>query len=124
MQVTRLYTNQQGESSFEEISIELLRVSEETFPGQKAEQFADLQSPTAMRVNETDPGHQYDWHNAPRKQWVVTLQGEIEVELRNGSKKRFGVGSILLAEDLTGTGHATRIVSNESWKCLYLPFAG
>ena len=121
MKVTRLYT-QAGVSAFEDITIPLERVAVETFPGQKSEQFIDLPSPSAMRVNETDAGHQYDWHNAPKKQWVITLQGEIEVQLRNGTARRFGVGSILLAEDLTGTGHATKVVSSESWRCAYLPF--
>ena len=124
MQVTRLYTNQTGVSAFEDITISLERVAVETFPGQRAEQFADLRAPSAMRVNETDAGHQYDWHNAPKKQWVVTLQGEIEVQLRDGTSKRFGPGDVLLAEDLTGTGHAIKVVSKEPWRCAYLPFDG
>ena len=124
MQVTRLFTNPAGESAFEDVTIELTRVVVETFPGQRSEQFADLRTPSAMRINETDPGHQYDWHNAPKKQWVITLQGEIEVQLRNGTTRRFGAGSILLAEDLTGSGHATKVVSKEPWRCAYLPFDG
>ncbi len=124
MQITRLFTNQKGESAFEDATIGLERVAVETFPGQKAEQFADLRAPSAMRINETDPGHQYDWHNAPKKQWVITLQGEIEVQLRDGTTRRFGAGSILLAEDLSGSGHATKVVSKEPWRCAYLPFEG
>ena len=124
MQVTRLFTNTLGESAFEDLTIGLERVAVETFPGQKAEQFADLTPPAAMRINETDPGHQYDWHNAPKKQWVITLQGEIEVQLRNGLTRRFGAGDMLLAEDLSGTGHATKVVSKVPWRCAYLPFNG
>jgi quercetin dioxygenase-like cupin family protein len=77
-----------------------------------------------MTINQTDAGHQYDWHNAPRRQWVITLQGEIEVETRDGSKQRFGPGSILLADDVSGSGHSTKVVSSTPWMCVYLPFDG
>lgn len=116
MQVTRLFTDTEGKSAFEDLHIPLERVD--------AEQFASLRAPSSMLLNETDAGHQYDWHNAPKKQWVITLQGEIEVELRDGTTKRFGAGSIILAEDLSGSGHATKVVSNEPWRCAYLPFDG
>lgn len=124
MWVTRLYTDSRGNSAFEDIEISLKRPVVEKFPGHKAEQAADLRPPSAMILNETDARHQYDWHTAPCKQWVVTLQGEIEVQLRDGTTRRFGAGSILLAEDTTGSGHATKVVSNEAWRCAYLPFDG
>jgi hypothetical protein len=116
MRATRLYTDATGSSAFEDLTLALERAG--------VEQCRSLLTPSAMTFNQTDPGHQYDWHNAPQKQWVVTLQGEIEVQLRNGTARRFGPGSILLAEDTTGSGHATRVVSSAPWQCLYLPFNG
>ncbi len=116
MKTTRLYTDKDNKSAFEDLRISLERVG--------VEQFANLCAPSSMILNETDTGHEYDWHNAPKKQWVITLQGEIEVQLRDGTTRRFGPGSILLAEDLTGTGHATKVISKEPWRCLYLPFDG
>ncbi|MBN8550773.1 MAG: hypothetical protein J0M12_15775, partial [Deltaproteobacteria bacterium] len=112
MRATRLFTNADGKSSFEDIEIPLERSG--------VEQTANLSAPASMLLNETDPGHQYDWHNAPKKQWVLTLQGEIEVQLRDGTRRRFGAGSMILAEDLTGSGHATKVVSEVAWRCAYL----
>jgi quercetin dioxygenase-like cupin family protein len=51
-----------------------------------------------------------DWHTAPRKQYVITLSGEVEIGLGDGSVHRFGPGDVMLAEDLTGQGHTTRAV--------------
>ena len=124
MWITRLFTDSSGRSAFEDLELPLKRVEVEMFPGQKAEQFVNLQAPSAMVLNETEAGHQYDWHNAPRKQLVITLQGEIEVQLRDGTTRRFGSGTILLAEDSAGSGHATKVVSDEAWRCAYLPFEG
>lgn len=112
MRVPHLKTNEHNESVFVEIEIPLQRDG--------VEQFATLQAPVAMILNQTDSGHKYPSHNAPRCQLVVTLQGEIEVITSKGSK-RFGPGSMLVAEDLTGSGHKTNVVSADPWQCLYLP---
>lgn len=113
MNFTRLYTDN-GHSQFEDCTFNLERDG--------VEQFESLKMPSALTINETDPGHQYDWHNAPQRQWVFTLDGEIEVELRDGTKRRFGAGDVILAEDLTGDGHATKVVSSGPWRCAYVPF--
>jgi hypothetical protein len=39
---------------------------------------------------------------------VVTLEGIVEVECGDGSKRRFGAGDIMLADDTSGQGHITR----------------
>lgn len=114
MKATRLFTDSNGKSTFEDIEIPLEQSG--------VESFAKMAAPFTMIMNETEAGHQYDWHNAPARQWVITLQGEIEVTLRDGNTRRFSSGSILLAEDLTGTGHATKVISTEAWRCIYLPF--
>jgi uncharacterized cupin superfamily protein len=43
----------------------------------------------------------------------VTLSGEIEVTAEDGKTRRFGPGTVLLVEDLTGKGHTTRVVGSE-----------
>ncbi|MDA1036238.1 MAG: hypothetical protein O3B65_05085 [Chloroflexi bacterium] len=58
------------------------------------------------------PGEFHDWHHAPRRQFVITLAGEVEIGLGDGTIHRFGPGHVNLAEDLTGRGHTTRIVSD------------
>ena len=50
---------------------------------------------------------------APRRQYVITLEGEVEIGLGDGTTHRFGPGHVTLAEDLTGKGHTTRVVGNK-----------
>jgi hypothetical protein len=50
-----------------------------------------------------------DWHTAPRRQYVITLEGQVEVGLGDGTKRVFGAGDVLLADDLTGRGHTTAV---------------
>jgi hypothetical protein len=42
---------------------------------------------------------------------MVTLAGEYEVQVSSGETRRFGPGSVVLVEDLTGAGHVTRELS-------------
>ena len=60
-------------------------------------------------------------HNAPHRQWVVMLRGIIEVEVTDGSRRTFGPGDLIRAEDTDGTGHVTRLVGDPPWEALYLP---
>jgi len=60
----------------------------------------------AFRV--APPGYVLDWHCAPRRQYSITLSGQAEIEVGDGTVVRVGPGDVLLAEDLTGRGHVTR----------------
>ncbi len=69
------------------------------------------------------PGAFSDWHNAPRRQYVITLAGAIEIGLGDGSVHRLGPGDGILAEDLMGKGHTTRAVGNDT-RVVVIPPAG
>src|ERR1700689_2451975 len=45
-----------------------------------------------------------DWHRAPRRMYLIAVQGMSEVTASDGQVRRFGLGSILLMDDLTGKG--------------------
>jgi hypothetical protein len=62
-----------------------------------------------MRSVFTEGSYDRSWHNAPLRQYVVTLTGWWEIEVSDGEVRRFGPGSVLLAEDTTGKGHVNRV---------------
>ena len=41
----------------------------------------------------------------------------------DGTIKHYGPGTVLLAEDLTGTGHSTRVVGTEPRFAIIIPLA-
>ena len=57
---------------------------------------------------------------APRRQWVVVLRGAVEV-VTDGSRRTFGPGDLLRAEDTDGIGHVTRPVGDPPIEALFLP---
>ena len=91
MGMTRLYTGSDGRSHLQD-------VDPAAHPN-----LTTLHGAKGVVFRATEPGHFHDWHNAPRRQYVITLEGEVEI----------GLGHVTLAEDLTGQGHTTRVVGNK-----------
>jgi len=72
-----------------------------------------LQSAKGIIFSETPPGNFIDWHNAPRRQYIIQLAGQIEIGLVDGTTVCYQPGDARLAEDITGQGHTTRVISHE-----------
>jgi mannose-6-phosphate isomerase-like protein (cupin superfamily) len=72
-----------------------------------------MEAATGISFRAFPPGYVLSWHCAPRRQYSITLSGSAEIEVGDGSVARVGPGDVVLAEDLTGQGHVTRVVGTE-----------
>ncbi len=92
----RVYSGSDGQSHIEELKMTSADVF--TFPTEQGEELVFRRDPM--------PG----WHNCPRRQFVITLSGHVELGFGDGTTKRLGPGDISLMEDHTGQGHTTTVV--------------
>ena len=53
------------------------------------------------------PAVEMGFHNAPRRQFVIPITGDVTVASGNGTSRHIGPGDALLADDLTGQGHTS-----------------
>jgi hypothetical protein len=113
MKVVRVYTGQDNQSHFEDIEIPLK-------DGGKGGFMSELMKASGVVFRETDGNYNFDFHNAPRRQYVVNLEGEVEIEVGDGTKRLLRSGDILLAEDTTGQGHISRAVNGKPRKSLFI----
>jgi hypothetical protein len=104
MKITRVYTGADEESHFEDLELPLRDLG-------RVGRMTSLQSATGIVFRENDGDYELDFHNAPRRQYVVNLSGSVELEAGDGTKHLLRPGDVLLAEDLTGRGHISRQVS-------------
>jgi quercetin dioxygenase-like cupin family protein len=111
MNISRLYSGADGQTHIEAMNLE-------SHP-----ELATLQKATGIQIRSTPAGNFMDWHPAPRRQFVITLSGEVEIGLGDGSVHRFGAGHVNLAEDLTGKGHTTRVVGDVPRVTATIPLA-
>ena len=81
------------------------------------------QSATGITFRVSPPGYVLGWHCAPRRQYSISLSGTAEIEVGDGTVARIGPGDVVLAEDLTGQGHITRVVGERPRFYAIVPLA-
>jgi quercetin dioxygenase-like cupin family protein len=113
IKLIRLFTGDDGESHFSpgEIAWGIEAGVNALSGGEPAQ---------SVNFEETAAGSSLDWHNAPHRQYVVTLSGRLEFETRKGEKQLVEPGDVLLAEDTTGGGHRWRLIDDQPWRRVYV----
>src|SRR5512145_1610994 len=105
--IFRVYTGADGQSHLAEepLTLQPFTDSEGAYG-----EGTPLQHATGITFRVAPPGYVLSWHCAPRRQYSITLSGEAEIEVGDGTVARIRPGDVVLAEDLTGQGHITRVV--------------
>ncbi|MES3017923.1 MAG: hypothetical protein V4721_09100 [Bacteroidota bacterium] len=113
--VTRIYPDDKGDSHFEDITIPL-------HSGGTIGYLSEKYSVENLIFRKVIPSYDYDFHNAPSKQFIILLDGRIEIETSLGEKRSFGAGEILQVEDVTGKGHRTKNLEAIERKSLFITY--
>jgi quercetin dioxygenase-like cupin family protein len=90
-----------GESHFDEHVVALAAAG-------SINSLSDRIAAEAVVFRETEAGYDYDWHVAPERQFIVMLDGNVEIWVSDGSRRTFGGGDVLLMEQTTARGHRSR----------------
>ena len=98
MIIIRLYNDEKGESHFTDIEVEIFDSGN---IGKLSEKFPVNE----IIFRETSGDYYYDFHNAPQRQFIILLEGEIQIETSLGEVRNFKAGEVLLVEDTEGKGH-------------------
>jgi quercetin dioxygenase-like cupin family protein len=105
IRLVRLFTDDDGQSHFTDGQIEL---------------DSEVDGAATVSFEESASGSSLSWHNAPERQYVVTLSGTLEFETRLGERFTIAPGDVLLAEDTTGGGHRWRLLDDQPWQRVYV----
>jgi hypothetical protein len=107
MQYVKVVTTEDGGSRFVDIDVEQTEAPfAENVPPLLVSQPLRVQGlvfvTTPDDLRDTEP------HPAPRRQFVIALDGEFEIETTDGDRRTFPPGGVALVEDTAGRGHVTR----------------
>ena len=106
----RLYTDENGESHFEDLELELPPVDFAPPAGPlNILPFFSVEKSILMGVPVGWAGEAF--HPVPIRSIICVLQGEYQLIASDGTSRNFPTGSIVLAEDTWGKGHSSRITS-------------
>ena len=107
MNYVRLYETPEGDSRFETRALPLpgLELSHGNLP-------MGMSAPLAagdLTFFHLPVGWVQEWHQAPRRQYVIVLHGAMRIETGDGRNCLIGPGDTLLVEDISGKGHRTTV---------------
>jgi quercetin dioxygenase-like cupin family protein len=112
----RIWTGDDGQSHFEEGAVNLAE-------GARGDWLTGKTAASSISFQETKSGGAFAWHDAPTRQFVITLSGTLDFQTRKGEHFTIRPGDILLAEDTAGGGHSWRLVDDEPWRRVYVILA-
>jgi quercetin dioxygenase-like cupin family protein len=99
MEITRLYTDNNGESHFDVTPVIMEEKSDLGF-------FAEIEGKVkSTRLQNTLPHHVWDFHSANSKIYIFILDGSIELQTSDGERKIFEKGDVIYLNDRSGKGH-------------------
>ena len=112
----RIWTGPDHHSLFEEGTIAL--------PAQaRGDALSVSAGAASISFRETGAGGAFTPHQAPTRQYVLTLTGTLDFRTATGATFRIHPGDVLLAEDTTGSGHSWRLEGDQPWRRAYVVLA-
>ena len=113
MRYPRTFATQDGESHFEDVEVQRETVT--VVPGRPAFNVGVAIATAASELLKIPADWDGDWHPTPRRWFVVTLSGELQITTSDNETRTFGPGAMCLLDDTTGKGHNTRVIVGTEW---------
>jgi len=114
MRIHNLYVDANGETHFRDVEVEW--VEERHFSKLSARLPA-----TGIIFRETSADYDLDWHPAPRRQYIINLDGGVKITASDGESRVIGAGEVLLVEDTSGKGHLSKSVGGKMRRSIFVP---
>ena len=93
MAIYRLYSDAEGESHFEDWTLE------------EHPELLTMLNVAEVQVREFDGSRHMDFHPLPERRLIIHLSGEVQIGASDGSQRVLRAGDIRLMEDVSGKGH-------------------
>ncbi|MCS3870616.1 hypothetical protein J3D55_003532 [Chryseobacterium ginsenosidimutans] len=113
MKITKIFSDEKEETHFEEVEIPLIDQGEIGFLSENI----DVKK---LQFRTVSAEYDYDFHCAPQRQYIILLNGGVEIETSLGEIRQFKTGEILLVEDISGKGHKTKNLEKKERTSLFI----
>ncbi len=117
MKIVRMYTGPDQRSHLEDIEMDL----ESQSVAVEGITLLPSTGPPMVRVSTTTMP---ELHTAPRRQYLIVIEGHVEFIVGDGTKRELGPGGIVLVEDTEGEGHIVRFAQGaKRYVFFFVPLA-
>jgi hypothetical protein len=106
MRIHNLYADEAGETHFRDIDVDWASEG----PGGR---MSSKLPATGIIFRQTPGEYDYDWHPAPRRQYIINLDAGVRITASDGESRVIAAGEVVLVEDTTGRGHCSQAIEGK-----------
>lgn len=117
----RIFTDEEGCSHFETKTIDL--EAKDYAPPAPLLNTSTMEPADNSVFLELPRGWHGIWHPSPVRQWLILMTGICEFEAGDGEKVTRKAGDVVLLDDLTGKGHQSKVLGDESVRIAAIHFS-
>jgi hypothetical protein len=114
VRIHNLYVDDKGESHFRDIHVEWVEE-------RRGSKLSKRLPATGIIFRETGGDYDLDWHPAPRRQYIINLDGGVQLTASDGESRVIGAGEVILVEDVTGKGHLSKAIEGKLRHSIFVP---
>ena len=114
MRIHNLYEDENGVSHFRDVEVEWV----------ETRNFSKLSKrlpATGIIFRETSGDYDLDWHPAPRRQYIINLDGGVKITASDGEAREIQAGEVILVEDTSGKGHLSQSLGKQMRHSIFVP---
>ena len=105
MRIHNIYVDDAGETHWRDIEVEWVQE-------RNGSKLSDRLPATGIIFRETSGDYDLDWHPAPRRQYIVNLDGGVKITASDGEAREIGAKAI---DEELGNAHGLTRHSSEGW---------
>ena len=114
MRIHNIYVDDKSESHWRDIEVEW--AEERNFS-----KLSKRLPATGIIFRETSGNYDLDWHPAPRRQYIINLDGGVKITASDGVAREIGAGEVILVEDIRGKGHLSQSIGGKLRRSIFIP---
>jgi hypothetical protein len=114
MRIHNLYCDASGTSHWRDIEVQWVEE-------RNSSKLSARLPATGIIFRETSGDYDLSWHPAPRRQYIINLDGGVQITASDGEARTIGAGEVILVEDVTGKGHLSKSVGGRMRRSIFVP---
>ena len=114
MRIHNIYVDAAGETHWRDIEVDW--VEQQNFSKLSARLPA-----SGIIFRETSGDYDLSWHPAPRRQYIINLEGGVKITASDGEAREIGAGEVILVEDISGKGHLSQSIGGKMRRSIFVP---
>ncbi len=114
MRIHNIYVDDGGETHWRDIEVEWVQE-------RNGSKLSDRLPATGIIFRETSGDYDLSWHPAPRRQYIINLDGGVKITASDGESREIGAGEVILVEDISGKGHLSQAIGGKMRHSIFVP---